>query len=406
LLSAGCDEIDEVSVADDVEDSTELDGDAGEAVADADGEDATLDSRDASEELADTGDTDSDDGNADDGMAHCLLIDSTDWINSASLSVLNLDTGELRENLTTYHSDASIQVVEGEVYVVNRAFGDSILKLDPDDNYSAAWEFSLGNTTNPHSLARHGDVGFVSLYDTGKVVEVDLTNPTEESFLTGREIVVPTGEYDGEQAEPGNIFVYEDVLYVVSQGLNSSLECSPNARSRIYAYDANTLEPTNAFADGSESVLELRACNASVYERRGDTLVVRSIGNYQFMTSNTVNDGVVETIELASGTRGDLLFTEQGAGNRDIFILEEDDNRLWGVLAGDDFFGIDLVEIDRSNERWSVKEELYNGYLWALVAYDDKLYVSETGEQLESETIQTQAAPDELVRFDREGDCW
>lgn len=405
----GCDEIAEVTPGRDAGDAQDAQPDGEEL----DGDDATSDAE------PDSGDANEDSSDATD-VSHCLLIDTTDRVNSGALAVLDLDSGELRENLTTYHSDATIKVVEGEVYVMNRLFADSLMKLDPADNYSVAWEFSLGNATNPNDLTRFRDVGFVSLYDKGKVVEVNLANPTIETFLTGREIVVPTGENDGDKADVSDLFVYEDVLYVLSEGLNKSLQCTAGARSRIYAYDANTLLPATVFENGTESVLTLRACNASVVSRDGAELVIRSIGTYQYTTTSGINDGLVEVVDLSTGTRGDLLFTEQGAGSRDIFILESGDDGAWAVLAGDDFFGIDLVELDRSNTRWAVKDELYNGYLWALSSYDGLLYVSErdidrtgilvfdskTGEQLVERTIKTQAAPEELVRYDRAGSCW
>lgn len=367
----------------------------------------------------------------DDLMAHCMLMSTTDWGSVGMLAVMDLETGVIKDNLTSYHQDAGIHVVDGEVYVLNRHLGDSVLKLDADDQYKKLWDFSVAYGTvgvpNPHDIVRNDDELYIALYNEGIVLRANARpNPLDTTSFLGLSIkakrITPPA-WDGAFSELTALRIDQGVLFGLTQGLGDSFSCdTPDNHSRIYAWTLPDLEDAPVFANG-KNYLELAHCNAGNWVDMPDgRLLIHSLGTYRFM-SGDVDDGGLQIVDLHNRVAGPVVANEAAAAGRDIVSVVRVESQYYAILAGDDFFMLDVVEVHPSaglNDPWTFDSTpFYQGYAWSLFGFRDHLYIAEraydrevtlkfdraTKMQIGSD-IQTTYSPESMTYFQRAGSCW
>ena len=362
--------------------------------------------------------------------SNCLLISSTDWMTSGSLSILDLDTNELLTDVTTYFQDSVLRVIDDEVYVLQRHLGDSVIKLDDRDTYSIAWEESVRTDEipipNPHDMVRVGDYFYITYYNDGRIVQANADPMCTCDFLTGVEYRIPPPEWDGAFSEISQMKVVDGILYVGSEGLDDSWRCgsrsdgSPN-RSRIYALYPDTLTPAPVFENG-QTWKELSFCNMRDWIDLPDgRTLVYSLGNYR-QYGELENDGGIEIIDLHNPTAPpEVQAVEGDFGTYDIFGVFLHDDTFYVSLVGELAIPIYLYKLDTSTPgAWALDgDPLYEGNLWGAVGWGDELFVvernggfegviridTETGEK-SADPILTPIAPETLTLFQRVGGCW
>ena len=105
--------------------------------------------------------------------AHQAFVLTTDF-STGGLSVIDLDTRMVAPHVASVHSDATLRVHEGLIYVVNRFGQDNIQVIDPDRNFRTVRQFSTGNGTNPQDIALVSAAkAFVSRYGSADLLIAD-----------------------------------------------------------------------------------------------------------------------------------------------------------------------------------------------------------------------------------------
>lgn len=366
-----------------------------------------------------------------DATRHCMLMSTTDWGTVGMLAIMDLETGELRDNITSYHQDAVIRIVDGEVYVLNRHLGDSVVKLDHNDGYRKLWDFSVAHATlgvpNPHDMVRWGDYLYIALYNDGRILRANARpNPLDIHSFLGRTIyekrIVPPS-WDGHFSELTALRIDQGILFGLTQGLGNSWKCdTPANRGRIYAWTLPDLEDAPVFADGKNYV-DLAHCNPGGWVDMPDgRLLIHSLGKYRFMDGD-YDDGGLQIFDLAARTPGPVVATETSAGRRDIFSVIFVEGHYYAILAGADFSMLEVVEVQppaNPDDMWVFDPHpFYTGYTWSLFGFREHLYVAERSSLREvtlkfDRTTKTQVggdietlySPETMTYFQRFGSCW
>ena len=386
----------------------------------------TADAGDATGDASSDAGADSGTGTPEPVMATCLLVHGSDWMSGGSLSVVDLDTGEQREDLTSYHQDARIRVIGESVYVLNRMYGDSVMELDPGSEHAVLWEASVRTSDrplpNPHDLVRHDDRLYIALYNDGVIAQAYLRPQPDGRFLTGSSVALPTPAWDGSVAEVTALRVVGDTLFALTQGLDDSFRCSSaEARGRVHAYALPSLEPAPIFSGAAH--LDLATCNPGGWiALDADRVLIHSLGNYRIYTSNPTDDGALEIVNLTEGTSEGIVANETAAGNRDIFkVVRSEDGALFATTVADDFDdGLMLVRLTpTASGMWEFGPPLYEGNVWDALPHGGRLYVAERSVsraalytidgQTGAEVVapwSTGLPPEQLVLFRRDGACW
>lgn len=351
----------------------------------------------------------------------CLAIVSASS-EEGSLSVYDVESMDIQTDITTFHHDAGLVLHKNLIYVVNRLGADNIQALDIEDGYATRWQYSVGNSTNPQTMAISGDRGFIPLLGDAQVMIVDLTAEDEASFILDERIDIdPIADWDGSKADVGTVFTHDGVLYVVSQGIGDDWACAPDAHSQLLAFDTETLAPAPVFE--GESTLDLALCNAGGIAVVGDTLYVQSIGAYRYSAENPEDDGGIEAIDIATGAYKGVILTETQANESDVFQIYPsiDGTGLWVNLAGGSAFAEQKLHfLDLSGDTPELSPSFYDGYVWSISESEEFLFVTdrtqdreglyivnkETRELEISEGIDTGLPPRGSLLFTREGSCF
>lgn len=356
-----------------------------------------------------------------DAVKQCLAI-ATESTDDGSLVVLDIESLDIRTDITTTHKDFGFVDGGETLYVINRFGGDNIQALNITGGFETVWQYSTGSGSNPQTMAIHGNHGFIPLYDAGKVLIVDLTAETEEDFILDESLPVPPiAAWDGTKGDPANAVAHDGVIYVVSQGIDDDWSFAPEARSRVLAFDAVTFQPKAVFEGAAH--LDLATFNAEKMTVMGDVLYVQSIGAYRAYGGGLDDDGAIEAIDLTTGASKGVILTETQAGDRDIFQMFPAHNKqgLWVNIAGtEDFNALNLHFLDLSGDEPELGESVYQGYIWSAYESEEYLFISDrtesaegifvldtaTGELISEEPLDTGLPPRDLTPFERKGSCF
>jgi hypothetical protein len=98
---------------------------------------------------------------------------TTDF-STGGLSVIDLDTRRVAVNVAAVHSDATLRVHDGLIYVVNRFGQDNIQIIDPARKYATLRQYSTGNGSNPQDIVFASALkAYISRYGCAEVLVVD-----------------------------------------------------------------------------------------------------------------------------------------------------------------------------------------------------------------------------------------
>ncbi len=108
--------------------------------------------------------------NLGDNTAYVLTTD----FSTGGLSVIDVATRQVAPNVASVHSDATLRVYGGLIYVINRFGQDNIQVIDPVNGYTTRRQFSTGNGSNPQDIAFVSPVkAYISRYGSTDLLVVD-----------------------------------------------------------------------------------------------------------------------------------------------------------------------------------------------------------------------------------------
>jgi len=219
------------------------------------------------------------------------LVVTTDFI-SGAFGWLDLDTRTAHNDVSTVHSDATLRWYEGMVYVINRAGADNIQVLDPAADFHTAYQFSVGNGTNPQDIAIASPTkAYVSRYDSPSLL---VCNPTTGATI-GTISLASFADADG-LPEMAHLALVGHRLFVAVQRLDRNAGYSPTAYSLVVAIDtdADTVIDANPALPGIQGITLTYKDPVTTfqYDRNTGRLLIGSCGFFG------ANDGGIEAIDV------------------------------------------------------------------------------------------------------------
>lgn len=98
------------------------------------------------------------------GDGKIAVATATDSFDAGTLTLVDIDTGEVCDDLLTLTGDTVLDVVGGELVALDRKGHDRLRAWTTGDWDRPVREFSTGRDSNPHDVVRCGDDLVVSLY--------------------------------------------------------------------------------------------------------------------------------------------------------------------------------------------------------------------------------------------------
>jgi len=368
---------------------------------------------------------------APEGTTACALVQTTDWGTVGTLAVINLETGEIKDNITTYAQDAVLRVANDEVYVLERHMYDAVIKLDAYDDYRPLWNYSIKDpdftVPNPWDMVAWGDYFFLSLYNDGRILRVNAKPDLNdlESFLGNpvftRRIDPPA--WDAPFSELAYLRVDGDILFALTQGLDEAWNCGTDEnRGRIYAFNLPDLTDANIF-ENDKNYVTLAHCNPGGWIDMPDgRLLIHSIGDYRSIQGGG-DDGGLQIFDIQNRTLGNVVATEATVGDQDIFSVQRVKDRLFVLTVGMNFGELDIHELYTTDDDspWTMADaSLLTDTVWSTFGYKNILYATirnpfgeavariniDTLEEI-TPRIETMYPPENMTLFFRNGDsCW
>ncbi len=301
-----------------------------------------------------------------------LGIITSDYSGSGRFLTLN-EGGQLSLNYIPIHSDAVGFYLENRIYIVNRLNRDSIQVLNPDFFNVITLEFSTGNGSNPHGVAKYKNKAYITLYEKNYILVVDLNNGSQinqidlssytdtQSFLSS-----PDGI-----PEASGIVALNNKIYVALQRLDRT--------------DVNMIFPVTDYSllleidpERDEITKSIRwiyknpISKLKVYNITGEECIfVASGGNLGF---NFSIDGGIEGYCPNSQIQFSILSESVVGGDLLDFIILDSTTAFASVLYAD--FSSSIFEFNPltgslkkeiifyKNQTFSAGLEIYNNYLY------------------------------------------
>jgi hypothetical protein len=232
---------------------------------------------------------------------------------TGSLSVVDLSTRAVSQDVAAVSSDAVLRWYGGLLYVVNRFGADNIQVIDPSQGYATLRQFSVGNGSNPQDIAFLSPTkAYVSRYGSADLLIVNPSSPSGQPMSTISLAAFADGDGIPEMARMIRVGRY---LFVACQRLTSFQPSSPSV---VVVVDTQTdqvvdVDPTTA---GTQAIELIRRNPTSTfeYDPANRRLLIGDAGHYNAL------DGAIEAIDPLQMTRLGLVTTEQTLGG-DIYDL-------------------------------------------------------------------------------------
>lgn len=170
-----------------------------------------------------------------------LAITTTDF-STGALSVLDLNTGEVKPDLALATTDSLPFYSDGRLVLLHRYTFDALDLLSPT-SFALLGQQSLAVpgvlSSNPHAIAIAGDLAYVTLFGAPRVQIVDLADPSRPT-LAGHIDLGPLADADGNP-EAHLAIRCGDTLFVSLQRLDQNQLLAPtDTRDHLAAIDLPT----------------------------------------------------------------------------------------------------------------------------------------------------------------------
>ncbi len=213
----------------------------------------------------------------------------------------------------------------GQVYVVNRLFGDNLHLLDPQDDFRTVFQCSTGNGSNPHDIAFvNDDKAYVSLFEETDLLIVNPSpRPDCADFTLGSIDLSAVADDDGIP-DMDQMAIAGARLYVVLQRLDiNNILRIPAGPGAIAVIDVTTDE----LVDTIELVGENPFGATKGLVRQNQSLYVASAGIFDVL------DGGLERIDLRRGESDGFIVTEESLGGDITDFVLVDGNLGYAIVA-------------------------------------------------------------------------
>ena len=236
-----------------------------------------------------------------DQVAYVLTSD----FSTGGLSVIDLATHQVATNVASVHSDASLRVHGGLIYVVNRFGQDNIQVIDPNRRYATRRQFSTGNGSNPQDIAFASQAkAYVSRYASADLLIVD----PRSGIQLGTISLAAFADGDGIP-EMDQMAIVGSILFVACQRLTNFSAANPSV---VVVIDTRTDELVDRdFAIPGVQGIALTGRNPLTdfaYDATAQQLLIGCVGAYG------VTDGGIERIDVAGMRSLGYAITEAALG--------------------------------------------------------------------------------------------
>ncbi|MGH7729974.1 MAG: YncE family protein [Candidatus Eiseniibacteriota bacterium] len=148
----------------------------------------------------------------------------TSDFSTGGLSVIDVATRQVATNVASVHSDATLRVYGGLIYVVNRFGQDNIQVIDPVSGYTTRRQFSTGNGSNPQDIAFASPAkAYVSRYGSADLLIVDPRTGAERGTIS----LAAFADADG-LPEMARMALVEPWLFIACQRLTNFAPANPS----------------------------------------------------------------------------------------------------------------------------------------------------------------------------------
>ena len=260
------------------------------------------------------------------------LVTTTDFSTGSTSSIDRL-THTSTNDLEPIHSDAVVRYFGGDhVYIVNRAGGDNIQILDPDNNFQTVHQWSTGNGSGPHDILVSGTVAYITRYDMTTILKMDLNT----GVTLGTINLASFADADGIP-EMDQMFRQNNILWVTVQRLDRNNFYVPVGTSYVVKIDTttDTVVDTDPVAPGVQAIPLIRTNPYSEivpnYGGGAQNLALSAVGFFG------VNDGGVIAISSGDAATQTMKFTEAAAGGDILDFVIISQFKAYAIVANASF---------------------------------------------------------------------
>lgn len=312
-----------------------------------------------------------------------LLVTTTDFA-SGGLSVVDLNSLDVLQDVALTSTDAVARAHNGHVFVVNRYLYDNVDVLAPADGWQSQGQYGLTlsgfPSVNPHSLhfAEPADTrGYVVLFGAPAVAVIDFSAPATQAQVDAISLQ-KLADADGIPEASAGI-ICGSTMFVSVQRLDRNNGWGPVDHDYLAALDLSKGEQIDVF-DDPQTLQGIalqgrwaRQFRADPQDPNGHTALALTTG--------------IERIDLASGAVSWAVTPEQFAQANvssamlpQAFDLDASGTRALISAFRPDFSAIDIYRVDLDDSTATL-EEVASGFLSAeltLEVVGDRLYFGDT----------------------------
>jgi len=286
---------------------------------------------------------------------YAFTVNAAPDYSSGSFSLINFDKGTIEKDKGVIHSDSVARVYGDLVYVVGRLGADNITIYDPYKGFSVVKQFSVGSGSNPQDVAVYSNKIYVSKMASN---DIDIYSSLDYSKI-GSIDISKYADKDGF-AEPQNLLLYQDKLYLTVLRLDKDNYYAPTDKSYLLVIDPKT--------DKIEKEIELGATNpfAGMVES-GGRIFIAETGKFG------ETDGRIEIYSVRDGIITQQIIPESELGG-DLNNITYSGDKLFSVISDSNFNTI-LVAYDLASAKKSIIYQSTGFSLAGISIYNGRLYL-------------------------------
>ena len=252
----------------------------------------------------------------------------TSDFSTGALSAIDIATRQVATNVASVHSDASVRIYGGLIYVVNRFGQDNIQVIDPGVGYTTRRQFTTGNGSNPQDIAFASPLkAYVTRYGSADLLIVDPRNGAQRGTIS----LAAFADADGLPEMAQMAFV-DPWLFVACQRLTNF---QPVNSSVVVVVDTRNdqLVDKDLFTPGIQPIV-LTGRNPItdfVYDPVTQELLIGCVGDFG------VADGGIERIDAENLESVGYAITEAALGGDVLDVAWHDAARSYAIVGDASF---------------------------------------------------------------------
>lgn len=251
------------------------------------------------------------------------FVVTTDF-STGGLSAIDLATRAVRANVASVHSDATLRVYNGLIYVINRFGQDNIQVIDPDKGYMTMRQFSTGNGSNPQDIAFVSTTkAYVSRYGSTDLLIVNPTTGVQRGTIS----LAGFADADG-LPEMSHLAIVGPWLFVACQRLTNFAAVNPSVVVVIdtRSDQVSDREPLTPGTQGI-TLTGRDPFTDFVYDAASQELLIGCVGTFGVL------DGGIERIDAVVPQSRGYAITESAIGGDVLDIAWNDANHSYAIVS-------------------------------------------------------------------------